>query len=326
MNAPTPSLLPKHPFSDDNDERLIPLKSFLFSAPSQMQGSETGSILRFMVPDTGEYVSCIAWRGQHLITGTDIVRIIQYRFRCKGIKPEKNKKLEEGVFSDLRSLKAGHDALLEEPRSDLLKFLYEHDCIRTQKKQKVFLWGRVDHDRLFYEAMDREIRRYTSMDMRQLLYFQRLGESVGGNMMIPQMTANPQAMTPMLNNGYGMMPMQQQQVQSMQQMQFAPQNIVLPHLMPARPSYQVEKPKSYAFRNDLLDADPMTSSGALETISPSLLTGNTNGNSSSRRTSVISTNGAAQLMSRPVNEDVTALLSIDPDEFILNVDPNSFFS
>jgi transcription factor STE12 len=50
------------------------------------------------------------------------------------------KKFEEGVFSDLRNLKPGTDACLEEPKSPFLDLLFKHHCIRTQKKQKVFYW------------------------------------------------------------------------------------------------------------------------------------------------------------------------------------------
>lgn len=35
------------------------------------------------------------------------------------------KKFEEGIFSDLRNLKPGIDATLEDPRSDFLEFLYK---------------------------------------------------------------------------------------------------------------------------------------------------------------------------------------------------------
>jgi hypothetical protein len=37
--------------------------------------------------------------------------------------------------------------------------LYKHQCIRTQKKQKVFLWFSVPHDRLFLDALERDLKR-----------------------------------------------------------------------------------------------------------------------------------------------------------------------
>ncbi|TKA35280.1 hypothetical protein B0A54_12555 [Friedmanniomyces endolithicus] len=74
--------------------------------------------------------------------------------------PVKNaKKFEEGIFSDLRNLKSGTDASLEEPKSAFLDFMYKNNCIRTQKKQKVFYWYSVPHDRLFLDALERDLKR-----------------------------------------------------------------------------------------------------------------------------------------------------------------------
>lgn len=70
-----------------------------------------------------------------------------------------SKKFEEGIFSDLRNLKSGTDASLEEPKSAFLDFLYKNNCIRTQKKQKVFYWYSVPHDRLFLDALERDLKR-----------------------------------------------------------------------------------------------------------------------------------------------------------------------
>lgn len=70
-----------------------------------------------------------------------------------------SKKFEEGIFSDLRNLKSGTDATLEEPKSAFLDFLYKQNCIRTQKKQKVFYWYSVPHDRLFLDALERDLKR-----------------------------------------------------------------------------------------------------------------------------------------------------------------------
>ena len=82
-----------------------------------------------------------------------------FRFQAFG-RPVKNpKKFEEGVFSDLRNLKSGTDATLEEPKSKFLELLYKNNCIRTQKKQKVFYWFSVPHDRLFLDALERDLKR-----------------------------------------------------------------------------------------------------------------------------------------------------------------------
>ncbi|KAI5295447.1 homeodomain transcription factor ste12, partial [Ascosphaera acerosa] len=93
------------------------------------------------------------------ISGTDIVRCLSFRFQAFGRPVRNTKKFEEGIFSDLRNLKAGTDASLEEPKSPFLDFLYKNNCIRTQKKQKVFYWYSVPHDRLFLDALERDLKR-----------------------------------------------------------------------------------------------------------------------------------------------------------------------
>ncbi len=119
---------------------------FLSNAP--LGWSPTEQIRSFKLPN-GETVSCVMWGGKFHISGTDIVKIAAYRF-AEFQRPVVNqKKFEEGVFSDLRNLKAGIHASLEEPRSEFLEFLHRNGCIRTQKKQKVFHWFSVPHDRLF---------------------------------------------------------------------------------------------------------------------------------------------------------------------------------
>lgn len=132
------------------------LKYFLISAP--VDWTQDSLIRRFLLP-TGEYVSCVLWSNLFHISGTDIVRCLSFRFQAFG-RPVKNpKKFEEGIFSDLRNLKAGTDASLEEPKSPFLDFLYKNNCIRTQKKQKVFYWYSVPHDRLFLDALERDLKR-----------------------------------------------------------------------------------------------------------------------------------------------------------------------
>ncbi|KAJ6460489.1 STE like transcription factor-domain-containing protein, partial [Mycena vitilis] len=75
-------------------------------------------------------------------------------------RPVRNlKKFEEGIFSDLRCLKPGADACLEEPKSAFLELLFKYQCIRSQKKQKVFYWFSVPHDRLFLDALERDLKR-----------------------------------------------------------------------------------------------------------------------------------------------------------------------
>ncbi len=107
------------------------LKFFLATAPSRWSADHPASaegalplghpnsahpaLNRFLLPNS-EYVSCVLWGGLYHITGTDIVRALVFRFEAFG-RPVKNmKKFEEGVFSDLRNLKPGIDACLEEPK------------------------------------------------------------------------------------------------------------------------------------------------------------------------------------------------------------------
>jgi transcription factor STE12 len=87
------------------------------------------------------------------------VRCLSFRFQAFGRPVKNSKKFEEGIFSDLRNLKSGTDASLEEPKSPFLDFLYKNNCIRTQKKQKVFYWYSVPHDRLFLDALERDLKR-----------------------------------------------------------------------------------------------------------------------------------------------------------------------
>ncbi|KAL4077965.1 STE like transcription factor-domain-containing protein [Scleroderma citrinum] len=113
---------------------------------------------RFYI-SASEHVTCVLWDNKHYITGTDIVRSLVFRFEAFGRPVRNMKKFEEGIFSDLRNLKPGIDATLEEPKSPFLDLLYKFQCIRTQKKQKVFYWYSVPHDRLFLDALERDLSR-----------------------------------------------------------------------------------------------------------------------------------------------------------------------
>ncbi|KAG8860429.1 homeodomain transcription factor ste12 [Serendipita sp. 411] len=166
--------------------QLERMKQFLATAPSRWSSSAQGpqqhqpqqhqqaqtsginaltsvptshpALNRFLLP-SGEYVSCVLWSGLYHITGTDIVRALVFRFEAFGRPVINMKKFEEGVFSDLRNLKPGTDACLEEPKSPFLDLLFKFQCIRTQKKQKVFYWFSVPHDRLFLDALERDLKR-----------------------------------------------------------------------------------------------------------------------------------------------------------------------
>lgn len=109
----------------------------------------------------GNKISCVLWNDKNcntcnfFITGTDIIKILSFKFELIG-RPIKNmKKFEEGVYSDLRSF----PGVLEHAKSEFLIFLHKNSCIRTVKKQKVFLWEHIDHDKLFFAALNRDLLR-----------------------------------------------------------------------------------------------------------------------------------------------------------------------
>ena len=138
--------------------RLIDdLKFFLATAPANWQ--EYQVIRRYYLNSDEGFVSCVYWNNLYFITGTDIVRCIVYRFNHFGRRIVDRKKFEEGIFSDLRNLKCGVDAVLEPPKSEFLEFLYKNSCLRTQKKQKVFFWFNVPHDKLTADALERDLKR-----------------------------------------------------------------------------------------------------------------------------------------------------------------------
>jgi hypothetical protein len=137
-------------------EEVIKLKVFLISAPANFTPGEV--MKRYHLP-TDEVMSCVYWNNVFYITGTDIVRCLTYRFEAFGRVVRNRKKFEEGIFSDLRNLKCDTDAVLEEPKSNFLSFLYKNNCVRTQKKQKIFHWYSVSHDRLFLDALERDLKK-----------------------------------------------------------------------------------------------------------------------------------------------------------------------
>ncbi|ORX57665.1 STE-domain-containing protein [Hesseltinella vesiculosa] len=154
----------RRPSDNDYKQRILQiedLKYFLSTANDRWctpVHSPQYQICTFPLP-TGDQISCVLWNNLYYITGTDIVRSLVFRFHAFGRPVQNLKKFEEGVFSDLRNLKPGQDASLEEPRSEFLDVLYKNNCIRTKKKQKVFYWFSVPHDRLFLDALERDLKR-----------------------------------------------------------------------------------------------------------------------------------------------------------------------
>lgn len=138
--------------------RLIEdLKFFLLTAPANWQKNQI--IRRYYLSHEEGFVSCVFWNNLYFITGTDIVRCAVYRFEQFGREIVDRKKFEEGIFSDLRNLKCGSNAILENSRSPFLSFLYKNSCLRTQKKQKVFFWFSVPHDKIFADALERDLKK-----------------------------------------------------------------------------------------------------------------------------------------------------------------------
>ncbi|CCH58127.1 hypothetical protein TBLA_0A03270 [Henningerozyma blattae CBS 6284] len=138
--------------------RLIEdLKFFLATAPVNWQ--ENQIIRRYYLNNDQGFVSCVFWNNLYYITGTDIVKCCMYRMQKFGRDIIYKKKFEEGIFSDLRNLKCGVDATLEQPKSEFLSFLFKNMCLKTQKKQKVFFWFSVPHDKLFADALERDLKR-----------------------------------------------------------------------------------------------------------------------------------------------------------------------
>ncbi|KAH7103745.1 STE like transcription factor-domain-containing protein [Auriculariales sp. MPI-PUGE-AT-0066] len=148
---------------------LDSLKVFLATAPSRFNQAQHPhhpqmpfqhqNLRRLQLPNQ-DFVSCVLWNGRYHVTGTDIVRALLLRFEAFGRPVRNMKKFEEGVFSDLRNLKPNQDACLEEPKSPFLDLLFKYQCIRTQKKQKVFYWSVLgSHDRLFLDAIERDLKR-----------------------------------------------------------------------------------------------------------------------------------------------------------------------
>ncbi|PVV05353.1 hypothetical protein BB560_000130 [Smittium megazygosporum] len=134
----------------------------LKKSKASVDGSQSSDtiwfIKKYKLPND-DVISCVKWEGDFYITSTDIIRALVYRFEFINRPVVHMKKFEEGVFSDLRSLKPGQGARLEFPRSEFLHLLYRNHCVRTQKKQKVFYWYLVPHDQLFREALERDLKR-----------------------------------------------------------------------------------------------------------------------------------------------------------------------
>jgi hypothetical protein len=132
------------------------LRNFISSASNDWNEGE--ECRRFTV--FGDCITCAKWNGHSLVSGVDIVKVIgaMYRLANMGGSPVDRRKFEEGITSDLRSLKVGVHAILEEANSNLLDFLYRINSVRTHKRQKIFFWNTVPFEKLYHDAAERENR------------------------------------------------------------------------------------------------------------------------------------------------------------------------
>lgn len=223
--SPTTGAAPSRPMTG---EEMAELQTFFKEGPERASrnlavkkvGDMRGASSKHILRTTGEAIHCVLWEGRHYLTSYDIIKALkvlvvddgQGRLYSTDIDIN-GKKFEENVFSVLRQLKVGVNCRLEEARSDLLDWLCRHDCIRTQKKQKVFYWQDVN-----VPLMAREIRS------RCL----RLG-TAGRSFMGPGALGAGQEMSPM-----DMMLMHQHQQNMMQQQQ----NNMVPLLPAGAPGQQ----------------------------------------------------------------------------------------
>ncbi|KAE8228343.1 hypothetical protein CF326_g6728 [Tilletia indica] len=149
VSAPYPAKLPAMPIF-----HRFPLPTNNFDEPDQGIGEVGGSA------QDHAFVSCVLWNGQMWLTGTDICRIVRFRFEAFGRKIVNINKFHEGIYSDLRNIKAGAGASCEEPKSPFLEALYIYETIQSAKRQKTFQWFPIAmHDQLFLDQLSRDYER-----------------------------------------------------------------------------------------------------------------------------------------------------------------------
>ncbi|KAL1919233.1 uncharacterized protein VTP21DRAFT_1925 [Calcarisporiella thermophila] len=137
--------------------QIAALRQFLATAPMAMDFSSP--LYRYPLPMVDQDISCVFYRDAFYISSTDILRALVFRFAAFGRPVVNQKKFEEYVFSDLRNLRQGEDARVEEAGSEFLEQLLRAGCVRTLKKQKVYYWFSVPHDKLFFDVLERDLRR-----------------------------------------------------------------------------------------------------------------------------------------------------------------------
>ncbi|CCK68879.1 homeodomain family transcription factor STE12 KNAG_0B04450 [Huiozyma naganishii CBS 8797] len=154
-SIPNDLLIDKHII--DRLKDIDDLNFFLKTAPINWKPNQV--IRRYYLNSELGFVSCVHWNRLFYMTGTDIVKVCMYLIEQFGRKIVHRKKFEEGIFSELRNLKCGIDATLEQPKSKFLSFLFQNFCLKTQKKQKIFFWFSVPHTKLFLDALEKDLKR-----------------------------------------------------------------------------------------------------------------------------------------------------------------------
>lgn len=137
------------------------LGRFLAGAPFATHAAAdvpSNQIFNQHILGNGEAISCVIWNGSHYITLTDIERVVTARLYAIGRDVIDRRKLQTVITSFLRNLKLNSGYILESSKSELLQLLFKTSCIRSQKKQKVFLWFAVPHEQIFQAVLDRELK------------------------------------------------------------------------------------------------------------------------------------------------------------------------
>jgi len=166
-----------------------------------------------------ELIKCVYWEGRYFITGADVIKIVQWRLKMANISILNFQKFEQQVYSDLRRLRIGKDAIIEEADSNFLRFLDALNSVKTRKKQKVFFWESVSHEGLFHRACHRQKKAGLKRIANLLL---SLGSSVTSDHDIPSFSSGK--------------PIEQSQPQQLQQ----PQQPLLPSLSTLFPEMKFE--------------------------------------------------------------------------------------
>lgn len=113
------------------------------------------------INDSNEFISSFYWKDEYYISGIDILKIIKFQLSLLNYRIIKTKKFEGYVFSILRNIKIFN---CETSNSELLGLMYIGNCIRTQKKQKIFYWNDFPHDQILYEFLEKGMSTVEKFD------------------------------------------------------------------------------------------------------------------------------------------------------------------